>query len=63
MLFWSIILFLLGLVGLIHQITKFASGIPIFADFFGELTSILVMLIALGMLYSIYRHKRQEKHK
>ncbi|RKZ31222.1 hypothetical protein DRQ36_02900 [bacterium] len=61
MVFWPIVIFLLGLVGLIHEITYFTSGIPIFEQFFGEMTSIIIMLVALGMFYSLHRHRKQEK--
>lgn len=56
MVFWAIIVFLLGVVGLFHEITEINFGVPIFA----EAISIVLMLVSLGMLYTALRQNKKE---
>jgi len=57
MIFWTIVVFIFGLYGLLHEIWLNAYNIPMLA----EATSVAIMLIALGMLYRQLRESRQKK--
>jgi hypothetical protein len=57
MIFWAIIVFVLGILGLVHEMTMITRGIPIF----GEAISIVMMLVALGMLSTLKHQKNKEK--
>jgi len=57
MLFWVIVVFFLGLVGLISDITEVQQSVPII----GYGVSVAVMLIALGMAYRLIRYHREGK--
>jgi small neutral amino acid transporter SnatA (MarC family) len=59
MLFWPIVVFLFGLIGLLEECSVFTFEIPLF----GEAASIVLMLIALGMLYTAYRHAPKKDKK
>ena len=53
MIFWAIVVFVLGLVGILHECCMVWGDIPIF----GEATSVVLMLVALGMLFSSRKKK------
>ncbi len=57
MIFWAIVVFVLGILGLVHEMTMITRGIPIF----GESISIVMMLVALGMLSTLKHQKNKEK--
>ncbi len=57
MLFWIIVVFLLGLIGLVHEAFLINFGIPLFA----EATSVCLMLVALGMLLSFHKQQKVKK--
>lgn len=57
MLFWIIVVFLLGLIGLVHEAFLINYGIPLFA----EATSVCLMLVALGMLLSYHKQQKVKK--
>lgn len=57
MVFWTIVVFILGLVGLIHEILLVNYSVPIF----GEATSVCLLLVALGMFYTHHREKKSQK--
>lgn len=57
MLIWVIIVFLLGLVGLLSDVTEIQRSIPII----GYGTSVAIMLIALGMAYRLIHYHREGK--
>ncbi|GEM_PF-1422276 len=54
MIFWVIIVFILGLVGLVHEIFLIEYNVP----FLAEATSVAIMLISLGMAYRLVRYHR-----
>jgi len=57
MVFWTIVVFILGLVGLLHEIFLVNYSIPIF----GEATSVCLLLVALGMFYTHHREAKSSK--
>jgi len=57
MLFWVIIVFLLGLAGLLSDVTEIQRNVPII----GYGTSVAIMLIALGMAYRLVHYHREGK--
>ena len=57
MIFWTIIVFLLGLFGLLHEIWLVEYGVPMF----NTPISVAIMLIALGMFYSQIKHKKDSE--
>lgn len=57
MVFWMIVVFLLGLIGLVHEIFLVNYSIPIF----GEATSVCIMLVALGMFYTYHKECGKKK--
>ena len=57
MTFWAIIVFILGVIGLIHEYSLASMGIP----FYGEATSVCLMLASLGMFYTAWREKKKKK--
>jgi len=57
MLFWIIVVFLLGLIGLVHEAFLITFGVPLFA----EATSVCIMLVALGMLLSYHKQQKDDK--
>jgi hypothetical protein len=59
MLFWIIVVFFLGLLGLVHEAFLINYGIPLFA----EATSVCLMLVALGMLFSYNKQCKGKSKK
>ncbi len=57
MIFWTIVVFITGLLGLVHEAWLINYKLP----FFAEATSVSIMLIALGMLYSQLRSQTKKK--
>lgn len=57
MIVWTIIVFALGLFGLLHEIWLVEHHEPILA--IG--TAVAIMLIALGMFYAQLRNRSKEK--
>jgi hypothetical protein len=55
MIIWTIVVFFLGLFGLLHEVWLVSHLEPILA--IG--TSVAIMLIALGMFYSQLKHKKK----
>ncbi len=55
MIFWMIVVFVMGIIGLIHEIFLVSFNVPVF----GEATSICLMLIALGMFYTYRRENKK----
>ena len=57
MVFWTIVVFVLGLLGLLHEIWLVQYDIP----FFAEGTAVAIMLVSLGMLYALLKrsHKKE----
>ena len=55
MILWTIVVFALGLFGLLHEVWLIEYSIPILA----EATSVAIMLIALGMFYSQLKHSKK----
>ncbi len=54
-MFWAIVVFIIGIVGLLHECFLLSRGIPLFE----EATSVVLMLVALGGLLSL--HKKHAK--
>lgn len=59
MIAWCIVVFILGLVGLLHEVFLLEYNIPIFA----EATSVCIMLVAVGMMYAQHREQQKLKKK
>ncbi len=59
MVYWFIVVFLLGFVGLLHEIFLIEYNIPVFA----EATSVVIMLVAMGMAYAHHREIEELKKK
>jgi len=57
MFYWFIVVFFLGFVGLLHEIFLINYNIPVLA----EATSVIIMLVALGMAYTYTREKKHHK--
>ena len=56
---WALVVFLMGIVGLIHETTMITRGIPIF----GQATSVVLMLVALGMCYTAHRRDKENSEE
>ncbi len=57
MVFWTVIIFIIGLLGLVHEAFLINYSIPLF----GEATSVCIMLVALGMFCSLKKEGSKVK--
>lgn len=59
MVFWTIVVFILGIIGVVHEVFLVNYSIPIF----GEATSVCLLLVALGMFYTHHKELKSKQKK